>query len=853
MMNRSFPRLVVALFLLSGWTLSAWVAAQAQESPPDPYAALANWEFGQSRQPLAQIDDQIRQAAPAEYKRIEARLLEVLESAETPEDAQRYICRTLAVVGSAECVHAVAKRLDDENLSHPARMALEALPHPAAAAALRDALSTLKGERLLGVISSVAARRDAEAVPALGDLAGNGNTSIAGSALTALGQIGTEEAVRAWQAMQPPPALAQTHARAGIAAAHRLALAGKRQAAAGICQSLLQPQHSAAIRVAALKGLLETLPAAEAVQRFVDVIQADDDALRTAALAAYGSSPAGELKDAVAEALPSLKPASQLLLLGLLAGDADVAARSAVLQVLETAAEVEVRVAAVACLALHGQARDVPRIVQLAQAEPAAVAEAARRVLPQMSQPGVNETLVGMIEAGQPGDRAVVLAALAARRVESALPTLARLVGGSDAELAIEAARALSVLGARDQLQPLAAVLSGTGKAELRSAAAEAVRAICSRSEDKSAAAQPLLAALAQAATPEARIALLQLLVYTRGDEALHAVRQATHDGDARVAEAAIRALIAWPEASAAPRLIELAKTTDKASFAVLALRDGCLRLANQKDLPLAQRVEIYRQVLEVAKRPEEKRQAIAGLADLPALEALELLQATARDAEGNPDATAAILRLARQLGAVYHRQSLAALDEVKTRAASDEVKRQAEAAIRAVQNVGQSPEGFVVAWLLSGPYTASGKSGTELFDIAFAPETSDGSAEWRPLTAPREGNSGLVELDKIFGGNDRAAYLKTQLAADNPLDAVLELGSDDGIKVWLNGQIVHANNAARPCSPGQDKVRVKLQQGVNTLLIKVTQDGGGWAACCRIATPDGNPLDGVTVALQAP
>jgi len=107
--------------------------------------------------------------------------------------------------------------------------------------------------------------------------------------------------------------------------------------------------------------------------------------------------------------------------------------------------------------------------------------------------------------------------------------------------------------------------------------------------------------------------------------------------------------------------------------------------------------------------------------------------------------------------------------------------------------------------------------------------------------------------MDKIFGGNDRVAYLKTQLAADSALDAVLELGSDDGIKVWLNGQVVHANNAVRACTPGQDKVKVKLKQGVNTLLIKVTQGGGEWSACCRVVAPDGNPLDGVTVAPQGP
>ena len=111
------------------------------------------------------------------------------------------------------------------------------------------------------------------------------------------------------------------------------------------------------------------------------------------------------------------------------------------LKVLESGGEADMRVAALECLALHGEAADVALVVKLAQAEPAAVAEAARRVLERMSKPGVNDALVRMIESSPAPDRAVVLAALAARRVEAALPTLARLVGGADASLAAEAAR----------------------------------------------------------------------------------------------------------------------------------------------------------------------------------------------------------------------------------------------------------------------------------------------------------------------------------------------------------------------------------------------------------------------------
>ena len=76
-------------------------------------------------------------------------------------------------------------------------------------------------------------------------------------------------------------------------------------------------------------------------------------------------------------------------------------------------------------------------------------------------------------------------------------------------------------------------------------------------------------------------------------------------------------------------------------------------------------------------------------------------------------------------------------------------------------------------------------------------------------------------------------------------------LGSDDGIKVWLNGQLVHANNVTRGAGPGQDKVEVTLKQGWNRLLLKITQSGGEWAACARLRRLDGSKLEGLKVQVE--
>ena len=74
-----------------------------------------------------------------------------------------------------------------KDLSHAARMGLEAIPDPAAGEALRAALPGLAGAPLIGVINSLAARRETNAVADLGRYLTDPNPQVAAAACAALG------------------------------------------------------------------------------------------------------------------------------------------------------------------------------------------------------------------------------------------------------------------------------------------------------------------------------------------------------------------------------------------------------------------------------------------------------------------------------------------------------------------------------------------------------------------------------------------------------------------------------------------------------------------------------------------
>lgn len=115
--------------------------------------------------------------------------------------------------------------------------------------------------------------------------------------------------------------------------------------------------------------------------------------------------------------------------------------------------------------------------------------------------------------------------------------------------------------------------------------------------------------------------------------------------------------------------------------------------------------------------------------------------------------------------------------------------------------------------------------------------------AQWERLVP----FAGMINIAEAVGSEENsAAYLQARLWSESDQQVGLELGSDDGVKVWLNGQVVHSNNASRAVSAGQDKVKVGVKRGWNELMLKITNGGGDWGACARVVGADGKKVTGV-------
>ena len=98
---------------------------------------------------------------------------------------------------------------------------------------------------------------------------------------------------------------------------------------------------------------------------------------------------------------------------------------------------------------------------------------------------------------------------------------------------------------------------------------------------------------------------------------------------------------------------------------------------------------------------------------------------------------------------------------------------------------------------------------------------------KWKSVEASKKG---FVNLAAVCGAQDWCvAYAYTEVDEVHAREVVLSCGSDDGIKIWLNGEVVHSNEAGRGFSPRQDSVVVQLKAGTNRIIAKVDNYTAGW------------------------
>jgi len=639
-------------------------------------AKLAAYDFGGDMGTVTALSELAAATSgrPAERKELAARLAAVLSS-NAPAGAKDLACRQLSTVGTAAEVPALARLLGNEKLSHIARYALERIPGPAADDALRQALGTVQGNLLVGVVNSLGARRDEKAVGPLAGLLSSGDPALAEAAAAALGKIGPAAAEVLEKALAgAPPPVRPAVAESCLRSAEALLAQGQADQAARLYDRVAEAAMLLPDRLAAIRGAILARKAA-AGPLLVEQLRADDGRRFALALGLVREMPGTEITKTVAAQLGTLPPDRQLLLVPALADRGDRAALPGVLRLAEHG-PAEVRTASILALVKLGDASAVPLLVKAGSDGDAEVAEAARAVLAALPGKEVDAAILKLSDAAEAGSRRAAIDAIGQRRVAGAVPALVNAAADPDPTIRHSALRALGEMAELNDLSALAELLVKAKGADEVAAVEEALGSASAKIPDKDAAAEKLLAAWPQA-EGESKVALVRVLGRIGGAKALETVRAAVADGREQVRDAALRALADWPDAAALTELARLAKTSQDRKYKVLALR-GWIRLLGQSDLPAASKLAMCREALASADRDEEKKLVLGALGQVPTAGALALVVPYVDNPVTSSEAAAAAVAIAAKLVEARPAQVAEAMEKVLKTAGDENLKKRA-------------------------------------------------------------------------------------------------------------------------------------------------------------------------------
>lgn len=811
---------------------------------------LAAYRFGDSREPLTVVQDRVREslAAPEQRAALAGQLAAMLAT-DISRDAKDFICRQLVIIGDADNVPALAALLADADTADMARYALERIPAPAAGAALLAALPNAAGATRIGLINSLGARRESAAIGALAALAVDPDPAAARAALHALGSIGTVEAGNALAGLEGAVAapLQAEKQHALLLCADRLAAAGSEPEAAALYAKVLESAAAPAVRAAAFRGV--ALSSGDGgMAKVVDALGGPDPALHRAAIALVRDWPGEHATTVFARRLGAMSAGGRAATIAALADRGDPRALPAIVKYARDNDET-VRRTTFTAMGKLGDASCVPLLAQTAATAPGLEGKTARDSLYAMRGEDVDREIVKRMGRGRPELRVELIRAAAARSIGDAVPALLGLARHRDESVRAAALEALAALAAPSDLDAVIALLASAATDTDRVAAESAVVAAAGRSDDTAQAARIVIAALPAVSAAPNQGAMLRVLGQLGDDAALDTIRAALGSGEAEIRAAAVTALAQWPRPNVLDDLLALVRFARYDDERSLALGGYVRLLGAPGERPVAETLQAFDQVYGLLRRDDDRRLVLAGLGDVGDPGALEMLLARFDEEAVRGAAVNAALTAAQNLAAAHPDAVKAALARILEVAQDEYARVQA----KSILDVMTRFEDYVTAWVYSGPYTEGNKEGEALFDTVFAPEKAGAKAVWSVFPAMEGDRPWLMDFQAVAGlaGDHRVVYLRSTITAPAAMPALAELGSDDGIKVWLNGELAHANNASRGNTPGDDTFPVAFKQGANTLLLKVVNRSSDWSVCIRFRTPDGDKLEGLRFSAE--
>jgi uncharacterized protein (DUF362 family) len=150
--------------------------------------------------------------------------------------------------------------------------------------------------------------------------------------------------------------------------------------------------------------------------------------------------------------------------------------------------------------------------------------------------------------------------------------------------------------------------------------------------------------------------------------------------------------------------------------------------------------------------------------------------------------------------------------------------------------------------WLLCGPFFLN-RFTTEPIDYPYLADEGDLAPletqdDWSESIYFMDDHIDLKDYFELSSSDDCIAYAFAYFDAPEDQMAELWIGSDEALKIYINGSEVYRYNGTRSFSEStfvNSKVDVQIKKGENRLLVKALQKYGRFDFCLNICEPESN------------
>ncbi len=335
-----------------------------------------------------------------------------------------------------------------------------------------------------------------------------------------------------------------------------------------------------------------------------------------------------------------------------------------------------------------------------------------------------------------------------------------------------------------------------------------------------------------------------------RGDAAFTPVLiGALETGDPYARHAASLALLDAGHAEGITAVAKHAATLDEEPRAMLSDAIALIAARSRRDGRADVAGAAYAGLYRLAATDEARNFALDGMMRYPSEDAFAIVKDLIGQQDLNSFSVPFLAGIARALiEAKRPEEANGILDAIVTRL---DTSADVQSFLQLSQGAGAASRlGFILKWHVVGPFPWSAADRFETnhlgaADVDLSATYAAGNGERRTWAAANASDGdGILNLIGVVGNHSNAvAYAYAEITVPEACEAVLRLGSDDGVKAWVNGEVVHEHHVDRGLAQDQDRAKASLAAGTNGILIEVTQGAGGWMICARLTDREGRPL----------